>query len=186
MSSSMQDLLKEILPPADGVERPPKLPDELRKADKATATSPEGKPEKTHRVKFFRRIFRFNKATSTQEDQQCPDASRPTVKGPDPKNMKGPSSRNILYVENTSYHAFMLYILYYLWQNIFIITYLSLYKAILNKLSSIFSVLTVPYRLANLPFLLWIGNTSTSSHTQSHVVHIDQAVRFIFPSGFFH
>ncbi|OQR70716.1 hypothetical protein BIW11_11447, partial [Tropilaelaps mercedesae] len=96
MSSSMQDLLKDMLPPPDGAERPSKLPNELRKADKATATSPEVKPEKAHRVKFFRRIFRFNKATSTHEDQQSPDGSRPAVKGPDPKNMKGPSSRNIL------------------------------------------------------------------------------------------
>lgn len=101
LSSSMQDLLKDIVPsPLEGIERPSRLPEELRKADKATATSPEAKPEKTHRVKFFRRIFRFNKATSTQEDQQSPDPSRPTVKGPDPKNVKGPSSRNILYVHN--------------------------------------------------------------------------------------
>lgn len=105
----MQDLLKDIVPSPDGAERPSKLPDELRKADKATATSPEAKPEKTHRVKFFRRIFRFNKATSTQEDQQSPDPSRPPVKGPDPKNMKGPSSRSILYVhyDSLSFMIFM-------------------------------------------------------------------------------
>lgn len=110
----MQDLLKEIVPEA--IERPSKLPEELRKADKATATSPEAKPEKTHRVKFFRRIFRFNKATSTQEDQQSPDPSRPPAKGPDPKNMKGPSSRNILYV-----HIHFTCILYlFLLENLFV------------------------------------------------------------------
>lgn len=92
----MQDLLKDILPPSDGVQRPSKFSEEIMKADKSTLTSPEAKPEKTHRVKFFRRIFRFNKGTSTQEDQQPPEPARVQAKGPEPKNMKGPSSRNIL------------------------------------------------------------------------------------------
>ncbi|CAN7993672.1 unnamed protein product, partial [Ixodes hexagonus] len=66
-------------------------------SDKATSPPPKSASERSFRPKFLRKIFKFSKGTSTQEDhQQAHASSRICPKGPNSTLLRGPNDGNLL------------------------------------------------------------------------------------------
>ncbi|EEC03094.1 conserved hypothetical protein [Ixodes scapularis] len=64
-------------------------------SDKATSPPPKSASERSFRPKFLRKIFKFSKGTSTQEDQQQA-STRICPKGPNSSLLRGPNDGNLL------------------------------------------------------------------------------------------